>query len=49
MSAAVTEEKAAIEAAIIVQDGKVLLVQRRVSEGFRRVRAGGAAQPRQPQ
>ncbi|MFD6141775.1 NUDIX hydrolase [Promicromonospora sp. NPDC060271] len=33
MSEAVTEEKPAIAAAIIVQDGKLLLVQRRVSEG----------------
>ena len=33
MSEAVTDEKPAIAAAIIVQDGKLLLVQRRVSEG----------------
>ncbi|MFC8798033.1 NUDIX hydrolase [Promicromonospora sp. NPDC057138] len=33
MSEAVTEEKPAIAAAIIVQDGKLLMVQRRVSEG----------------
>jgi 8-oxo-dGTP diphosphatase len=33
MSEAVTEEKPAIAAAITVQDGKLLLVQRRVSEG----------------
>ena len=33
MSEAVTEAKPAIAAAIIVQDGKLLLVQRRVSEG----------------
>lgn len=33
MSEAVTEEKPAIAAAIIVQDGRLLLVQRRVSEG----------------
>ncbi|WP_369373640.1 NUDIX hydrolase [Promicromonospora sp. Populi] len=33
MSDAVTEAKPAIAAAIIVQDGKLLLVQRRVSEG----------------
>jgi 8-oxo-dGTP diphosphatase len=33
MSEAATEEKPAIAAAIIVQDGKLLLVQRRVSEG----------------
>ena len=33
MSEAVTEAKPAIAAAIIVQDGKILLVQRRVSEG----------------
>ncbi|PUB27652.1 8-oxo-dGTP diphosphatase [Promicromonospora sp. AC04] len=32
MSEAVTEEKPAIAAAIIVQDGKLLLVQRRASE-----------------
>lgn len=33
MSEAVTEGKPAIAAAIIVRDGKLLLVQRRVSEG----------------
>lgn len=33
MSDAITEAKPAIAAAIIVQDGKLLLVQRRVSEG----------------
>jgi 8-oxo-dGTP diphosphatase len=33
MSEAMTEQKPAIAAAIIVQDGKLLLVQRRVSEG----------------
>jgi 8-oxo-dGTP diphosphatase len=33
MSDAVTTEKPAIAAAIIVQDGRLLLVQRRVSEG----------------
>ena len=33
MSEAVTEEKLAIAAAIVVQDGKLLMVQRRVSEG----------------
>lgn len=33
MSEEVTDEKPAIAAAIIVQDGKLLLVQRRVAEG----------------
>ncbi|MFD2027889.1 NUDIX hydrolase [Promicromonospora aerolata] len=33
MSEGVTDEKAAVAAAVIVQDGKLLLVQRRVSEG----------------